>query len=81
MSKKKDRGWFVCEAWGELIARHYANDQQAAGALDIDPKLLAKLRTRTPIARSSLLKALRRYATRHDLGSAPAELVTDTRPR
>ena len=81
MSKKKDRAWFVCEAWGELVSRHYANDQEAASALNVDPRLLAKLRARTPVARSSLLKMLRRYATRHELEAPAAELVVDTRSR
>jgi hypothetical protein len=81
MSKKKDRAWFVCEAWADLVSRHYANDQEAASALNADPKFLAKLRARTPVAKSSLLKMLRRYAARHDLGSPAAELVVDTRSR
>lgn len=81
MSKKQDRAWFVCDAWAGLVSRHYPTDQEAARALDASPKLLAKLRTRTPVAKASVLKMLRRYAARHDLGSPAAVLVTDTRPR
>ena len=48
-------------------------------ALKADPKVLARLRSGTPVAKSTLLKMLRRYAGRHDLGSAVADLVVDTR--
>jgi hypothetical protein len=81
MSKKKDRAWFVCRSWTDLQSRHYANDADAARALDADPKLLAKLRAGTPVAKSTVLKLLRRYASRHELGSPAAELVSDTRSR
>jgi hypothetical protein len=81
MSKKKDRAWFVCQAWTELVSRHYASDIDAARALNADPKLLTKLRAGTPVAKSSLLKLLRRYASMHDLGSPVADLVSDTRSR
>ena len=33
MSKKKDRGWFICPQWAELISRHYASDIEAGRAL------------------------------------------------
>ena len=79
MSKKKDRAWFVCRQWADLVSEHYARDIEASLALKADPKVLAKLRSGTPVARSTLLKMLRRYACRHDLGSAVADLVVDTR--
>jgi len=79
MSKKKDRAWFVCRQWADLISRHYASDIEASRALKADPKVLARLRSGTPVAKSTLLRMLRRYAGRHDLGSAVAELVVDTR--
>ena len=63
MSKKKDRAWFVCPQWTELVSLHYATDIEASLALKADPKVLAKLRSGTPVARSTLLKMLRRYAT------------------
>jgi hypothetical protein len=81
MSKKKDRAWFVCPQWTELVSRHYASDIEAGRALKADPKVLAKLRTATPVAKSTVLKMLRHYASRHDLGSAAADLVVDTRSR
>ena len=79
MSKKKDRAWFVCRQWADLVGQHYASDTEASRALKADPKVLAKLRSGTPVAKSTLLKMLRRYASRHDLGSAVADLVVDTR--
>jgi hypothetical protein len=81
MSKKKDRAWFVCPAWTDMVSRHYTSDADAARAFDADPKLLTKLRTGTPVAKSSLLKMLRRYGSLHDLESPVADLVTDTRSR
>jgi hypothetical protein len=81
MSKKKDRAWFVCQRWTDLVTEHYASDIEAGRALKADPKVLARRRSGTPVAKSTLLKMLRRYAGRHDLGSAVADLVVDTRLR
>jgi hypothetical protein len=47
--------------------------------LKADPKVLTKLRAGTPVAKSTVLKMLRRYKTRHDLASPVGELVVDTR--
>jgi len=55
MSKKKDRGWFICPQWAELISRHYASDIEAGRALKADPKVLSKLRSGTPVAKSTVL--------------------------
>ena len=79
MSKKKDRAWFVCPQWGDLVSEHYASDTDAGRALKADPKVLTKLRAGTPVPKSTVLKMLRRYASRHDLGTALADLVVDTR--
>jgi hypothetical protein len=81
MSKKKDRAWFVCRQWGDLVSRHYASDAEASRALNADPKVLTKLRAGTPVPKSTVLKMLRRYQSRHDLGSPLADLVADTRSR
>lgn len=81
MSKKKDRAWFVCPQWTELVSRHYASDIEAGRALKADPKVLSKLRSGAPVAKSTILKMVRRFASRHDLRSAPADLVVDTRSR
>jgi hypothetical protein len=81
MSKKKDRAWFVCPQWAALVSGHYASDAEAATALKTDPKLLARLRSGTPVAKSTLLRLLRVFAVRHDVGSPIADLVIDTRPR
>ena len=81
MSKKKDRGWFVCPQWAELVSGHYASDIEAARALETDPKVLARLRSRTLVARSTVLRALRAFASRHAVESPIADLVIDTRSR
>jgi hypothetical protein len=79
MSKKKDRAWFVCPQWAELVSAHYASDPEAGRALRADTKVLTKLRAGTPVPKSTILKMLRRYATRHDLASSVGELVVDAR--
>jgi hypothetical protein len=81
MSKKKDRAWFVCPQWADLISEHYADDTEAGRSLKANPKVLAKLRSRTPVPKSALLKMLHRLAERHDLGAAIGDLVVDTRSR
>jgi len=81
MSAKKQRAWFVCPQWQKLVANHYPNDIEAARALHTDPRVLAKLRTGTPVAKSTLLKMLRCCATRHHLTLPLADLVVDTRVR
>ena len=64
MSKKKDRAWFVSQQLGELVSQHYPNDELVVGALrqNPDPKVLARICQGTPVARSTLLKLLRRFA-------------------
>jgi hypothetical protein len=79
MSKKKDRAWFVCPQWGDLVSQHYANDSEAGRALKADPKVLTKLRAGTPVPKSTVVKMLRRYGSRHALGTALTDLVVDTR--
>jgi septal ring-binding cell division protein DamX len=81
MSKKKDRAWFVCPQWAELVSGHYASDAEAARALKTDPKVLARLRSRRPVAKSTVLRSLRVFASRHDVASPIADLVVDTRSR
>jgi hypothetical protein len=54
MSKKKDRTWFCCPQWVDLVSQHYESDAEAARALKTDPKVLARLRTGIPVAKSSL---------------------------
>ena len=81
MSGTKKRAWFVCPRWRTLVADHYSSDIEAARALHSDPRLLAKLRTGTPVAKSTLLKMFRCCAQRHNLASPFADLVVDTRAR
>jgi hypothetical protein len=79
MSKKKDRGWFVCPQWAELVSRHYPDDAAVARALRSDPKVLARLRQRTPVAKSTALKVLRRFAGLHPIDASANALIVDTR--
>jgi hypothetical protein len=81
VSKKKDRAWFVCPQWGELVSQHYASDAAAGRALNAHPKVLTKLREGTPVPKSTVLKMLRRLGGQHDLGVALVDLVVDTRER
>jgi len=81
VSKKKDRAWFVCPQWGELVSQHYASDAAAGRALNAHPKVLTKLREGTPVPKSTVLKMLRRLVGRHNLGAALGDLVIDIRVR
>jgi len=81
MSKKKDRAWFVCPKWANMVSEHYASDIEAGRALKANPRVLAKLRLGTPVAKSTLLRMLRHYAHQHELGSGVVDLVVDTRSR
>jgi hypothetical protein len=81
MSKKHDRAWFVCPQWAGLVAGHYASDAEAGRALKTDPKIMARLRSGTPVAKSTLRRALRALAGRHAIGSPLAGLVVDKRAR
>jgi hypothetical protein len=79
MSKKKDRAWYVCPQWPDLVSRHYDSDAEAAQTLKTDAKVLARLRAGTPVARSTLRRVLTRYASHHPLGSPMDDLIIDTR--
>jgi len=81
MSKKNGRAWFVCPQWTKLVSDHYANDVEAGRALNADPRVLAKLRSGTPVAKSTLLKVLRRSAGQHHLDGQAGGLIIDTRAR
>ena len=81
MSKKKDRAWFVCPRWAELVSQHYSSDAAAGRALNAHPKVLTKLREGTPVPKSTVLKMLRRLVGRHNLGAALGDLVIDIRVR
>jgi hypothetical protein len=79
MSKKQGRAWFVCPQWTKLVSEHYADDNEAGRALSANPRVLAKLRSGTPVAKSTAFKMLRRYARRHSLGLPLEQMVVDTR--
>jgi hypothetical protein len=79
--KKKDRAWFTCPQWTELVSQHYSSDAEAAQALGTDAKVLARLRSGTPLAKSSLSRILKRYARLHSRRLPIDELMVDSRTR
>jgi hypothetical protein len=79
MSKKKSCAWFVCPQWAELMSEYYSSDAEASRSLKADPKLLAKLRSGTPVAKSTLLKMLDRLDKQHRLQTAVSSLIVETR--
>jgi hypothetical protein len=81
MSKKKDRAWYVCPQLADLLPRHYESDAAAARALKTEPKVIAKVRSGAPVARSSLRKVLTRFASQHPLGASTDGLIVDIRTR
>jgi hypothetical protein len=81
MSGKKKRGWFICPQWQTLVADKYSSDEEAAVALHTDPKVVAKLRMKTPVAKSTILKMLRQATRRHRFDVPIEDLVADTRNR
>ena len=81
MSKRKNRAWFVCPHWAVLVSSHYRTDVEAARALRTDPKILERLRSRPPVAKSTMLRTLQAFAGTHGVGSPIADLVIDTRSR
>ena len=78
---QEKNAWFVCPQWQKLVADHYPDDDAAARVLHTDPKVLTKLRAGTPVAKSTVLRMLRRAACRHELRAGLDELVVDTRNR
>jgi hypothetical protein len=80
-SKKKDRAWFVCPQWEELIRQFYPDEASAARALGVHTRVLTRVRQQTPVARSTLLRLLRRVATLHVIQTPVANLVVNTRTR
>jgi hypothetical protein len=81
MSAKKKRAWFVCPQWQTLVADHHPSDAEAGRAFHTDPKVMEKLRSGAPVAKSTVLKMLRQAARRRRLGAPVEELVVDTRTR
>jgi hypothetical protein len=54
MAKKKDRAFFICPRWNEI-----ADPARTGGRpIRIHQKILASIRDRQPVARSTLRKAL-----------------------
>ena len=78
MAKKRDRSFFVCPRWKEVLA---ATRQPDGRTLDIDlsPKTSAAIEAGRPVPRSTLRKAL--FAVRRASGSMfdVDDLIVDRR--
>ena len=58
MAKKKDRAFFVCPRWNELVGAHGTVPIGAHGPARIPEKIVGAIKGGRPIARSTLRKAL-----------------------
>jgi hypothetical protein len=78
--EQKEGSCLVClSAMGRVGSQYYVDDDEAGQSLKADPKVLGKLRSRTPVAKSTLLKMLHRFAKLHDPRIEADSLVVDTR--
>ena len=57
MSKKKERGFFICPRWSE-IAPHATASPSATGRVHGSVKVVAAIENGQPLARSTLRKIL-----------------------
>ena len=81
MAKKRDREFFICPRWQEVVE---VAGTEAAGKtieldLDLHPKTIAAIKAGRPLARSTVRKAL--FAIRRASGSMfdVDELIEDRR--
>jgi hypothetical protein len=58
MAKKKDRAFFICPKWSEVVAKASTGDAGAAVPLRVNAKALRAIAAGEPVARSTLRKAL-----------------------
>jgi hypothetical protein len=58
MAKKKDRAFFICPKWNEVVAKAAAGDAGAAAPFRFNDKILRAIAAGQPVARSTLRKAL-----------------------
>jgi hypothetical protein len=84
MAKKKDRAFFVCPCWNEVVEAPRVGASGISTPIRVNEKTLAAIKGGRPVARSTLRKAL--LAARQTLGSmfdVDAYIVDQrtTRPR
>ena len=65
MSKKKERAFFVCPRWNELVAPSQVMANLALSAAG-SARIMSSISAGQPVARSTLLKAL--FAVRRSSG-------------
>ncbi len=58
MAKKRDRAFFICPRWNEVLAATRSADGRTV-AVDLSPRTAAAIAEGRPVARSTLRKALR----------------------
>lgn len=78
MAKKRDRAFFICPRWSEVLAETRQLDGQTID-IDLSPKTAAAIEEGRPVARSTLRKAL--FAVRRASGSMfdVDDLIVDRR--
>ena len=58
MAKKRDRAFFICPRWNEVLAATRSADGRMVD-VDLSPRTAAAIAEGRPVARSTLRKALR----------------------
>ncbi len=58
MAKKKDRAFFVCPRWNEVVDAGRTEGERTKAPIRINEKTLSAITSGRPIARSTLRKAL-----------------------
>jgi hypothetical protein len=67
MAKKKDRAFFICPRWNEVVETLRIGASGRVTPIRVNDKILATIKEGRPVARSTLRKAL--VAVRHASGS------------
>ncbi len=78
MAKKRDRAFFICPRWKEVLAATRGADGRTID-IDLSPRTSAAIEEGRPLARSTLRKAL--FAVRRASGSMfdVDDLIVDRR--
>jgi hypothetical protein len=58
MAKKKERAFFVCPSWKDVVRSCRSTAPHPDGAIRVHSRILAAIETGQPVARSTLRRAL-----------------------
>jgi hypothetical protein len=58
MARKKDRAFFICPRWHELVSAKQSDDATFAKAIHADSGTISKIASQTPVTRSALRHVL-----------------------